>query len=276
MQSQLYPKAASAPCCPGCSLTSSAHLQPRVLLYGSKSEWFCSEFSSGSSSSQQLGLTLRAPHSSPLFGLLCSLILLSVTISCLIPVFLNDFHSMASCLCAFTKAIPSSWHAFCHTCLANCYLFFKAQQKSLPGEVFHKPCCHLEILPLFSQSTVFSSQLYHNICCTAPKYRLSFVLSPNSCSWLWWLGWALTYLCSFRFLHSVFLEHGEYSTNVLWSSVSGTQLSEHSEWPVFLVTPKTSGRSIPPYLCEVWNGCTMITCAGWLIVNRLIPKTVAS
>ena len=202
-------------------------------------------------------------HSSPLPGLLCSLILLSVTISSLVLVFLNDCHSMASCLCAFTKALPSSWHAFCHTCLANCYLFFRAQQKSLPGEVFHKPCCHLEILPLFSQSPVFCSQLYHNNCWTASKYWLSFVLSSNSCLWLWWLGWALTHLCSFRFLHSVFLEHGEYSDNVLWSSVSGTQLSGHSKWPVFLVTPKTSGSSIPPYLFEVWSGCTKITC--WLI-----------
>lgn len=152
------------------------------------------------------------------------------------------------------KAIPSSWHAFCHTCLANCYLLFRAQQKSLPGEVFHKPCCHLEIL-LCSPKVLFS--LLSSII-TFAVLHLSvgclFVLFPNSCSWLWWLGWALTYLCSFRFCTGVFLEHGEYCLNVLWSSVSGTQLSEPSEWPVFLVTPKTSGRSIPPYLCEVWNG----------------------
>lgn len=114
-------------------------------------------------------LTLRARHSSPLPGL-CSRILLSVIINCLVLLSLNDFHSMVSCLCAFTKAIPSSWHAFPHTYLANCCLFFRAQQKSLPGAVFHKPCCHLEILPVFSQSTMFCSQLYHNICCTAPKY----------------------------------------------------------------------------------------------------------
>lgn len=159
LESALSQASICAVWCLHCSLTSFAHSQPRALLYRSKSEWFCSEFSSGSSTSQRLGLTLRAPHSSPLPGLLCSLILLSVTISCLVLVFLNDFHSMVSCLCAFTKALPSSWHAFCHTCLANCYLFFRAQQKSLPREVFHKPCCHLEILPLFSQSPVFCSQL---------------------------------------------------------------------------------------------------------------------
>lgn len=72
-------------------------------------------------------------------SLISSLTFLCVPRSLPVPVFLNDFHPTVFCLCAFTGSVLSLWHAFPHTCLANSYLFFKAQQKSLPQEAWHEP-----------------------------------------------------------------------------------------------------------------------------------------
>lgn len=56
-----------------------------------------------------------------------------------------DFRPSQELVCLFGMLSP--------TCQANSYLFFKAQQKPLPQKAFHKPCCHVETLPLCSQST---------------------------------------------------------------------------------------------------------------------------
>lgn len=98
-----------------------------------------------------------------------------------VPVFLNDFHPIVYCLCAFTGTVLSLWHAFPHTCLANSYLFFKAQRKSLPQEALREPCCLCATRALSNtQPTTEQSRLKNrqeNIrACHMWKVKLCFAL----------------------------------------------------------------------------------------------------
>lgn len=97
-----------------------------------------------------------------------------------VPVFLNDFHPIVYCLCAFTGTVLSLWHAFPHTCLANSYLFFKAQRKSLPQEALWEPCCLCATRALSNTQPTEQSRLKNrqeNIrACHMWKVKLCFAL----------------------------------------------------------------------------------------------------